>query len=543
MPFGYYSLLPPLLAIFLAIVSRRVVVPLIVGIICGAVIIANDSDRATTTWTVFWSTTWGEIYDLDHTQVLIFSLLFGAMVGVLEVGTGIRILIRQLSGYIKNRRDAQSMIGLSGLLIFFDDYANTLLVGATMRSTADKFRVSRAKLAYLVDSTAAPVAGLALVSTWAVTELNLLEEGLSGSGIDKPGLAYQLFISSIPHRLYPLLAIGMVFIVARSGRDFGPMRVAEQECIAASPRWTSQTDAANASLHGHWASAVLPIIACIGSILAMMVWSGAKETGPDVTFDSMRSWTEILGNANAYQSLILGGTVGLSTAVLMYIAIPGRDEHGTHTHQRCIIGSLRGAWQMMPAMVVLYLAWTLSKLTQESMLDTGGYLASLINQNVATVWLPTIVFIVASATAVSTGTSWGTMAILVPVSVSTAVALSGATPDLSLITATFSSVLAGAIFGDHCSPISDTTVLSSRATGCDHILHVKTQMPYALTCGLLSVFGISVTSLTGISPWLTLLGCLGMAAVVVRLLGKPPVIGKPPETDTRPIDADPAEAS
>ena len=535
MSFGYASLVPPLLAIALAIASRRVIIPLAVGILCGAWIFARAPEQTATTWQVLWESTYGEIYNKDHTHVLIFSLLFGAMVGVLEAGTGIRILIGRLSARIKNRRDAQSVIGISGLLIFFDDYANTLLVGATMRSTADKFNVSRAKLAYLVDSTAAPVAGLALISTWAVTELNLLQEGLTNSGIQTPGLAYQMFIASIPHRLYPLLAIGMVFLIARSGRDFGPMRSAEQQA-AISSQHASKQNSTDTQLSGHWLSVVLPVTLCIASILAMMVWTGAQATAAEspqgeASFNSVQSWMQILGNANAYLSLIIGGAVGLVAAVVLYLTFPGEDEHGAHSIMRCIIGVLRGAWQMVPAMVVLYLAWTLSALTEDDMLDTGGFLANLIDDKVAPIWLPTIVFLIAGATAVSTGTSWGTMAILVPISVSTAVKLSGATPDVTMITATFSSVLAGAIFGDHCSPISDTTVLSSRATGCDHILHVKTQMPYAITCGAISVAGISVTSLTGISPWITLVGGLGIAAAVVRIIGKLPDNQPTPKAD------------
>ena len=518
---GPLSLVPPLVAICLAIATRRVVVPLALGVFAGAWLLARA--RPDTAWwqpLVLFGEAIGEsIFAPSHLQVLGFTLLLGAMVGVLEAGGGMRALVRKIAHRVHSRRGAQSLIALAGLVIFFDDYANTLLVGGTMRSTADRYRVSRAKLAYLVDSTAAPVAGLALISTWVATELSYLENGLQSAGVELSGDGgvFGLFLQSIPYRFYPWLALVMVFGIAASGRDFGPMRRAE-----AAPERPVEAGWGERSQQPHgrwlWLAAVLPVVLCVLAVLGVLVWTGTggeSEAGRDAV-GLLQLAGMALGRGDPYLALLLGGAVGLA------VALAAHTWWGERSGWTLLGGATRGGWQMMPAMLVLWLAWALSAMTAPEALDTGGYLTGILSDRLDPRLLPTAVFLLAGATAFSTGTSWGTMAILTPLAVALAVQLApGENPAGAILLSSFGAVLAGAIFGDHCSPISDTTVLSSRACGCDHMLHVRTQLPYALAVALVCILFGTLPAALGVSPWLSLL--VGSAAVlaVVRFGGRP----------------------
>lgn len=535
MPVGPESLLPPLVAIGLAIATRRVVLPLASGVLVGAFLLAYQDGSSLVTgpaW-IFAKAMWNSVLSTSHLQALAFSLLLGAMVGVLESGGGMRALISRISTRVKTRVGAQTMVAVSGLAIFFDDYSNTLLVGGTMRTTADRFGVSREKLAYLVDSTAAPVAGLSVVSTWAAIEISYMAEGLSAAGIDDTSAAFEMFIQSIPYRFYPWLALVMVFLVSLSGRDFSAMRKAEADAIESLDQRNSDPtsepdDASKGSDRGWlWSAAVVPILVCLAAVAIVLVVTGsnampesAKDLGP------LRMAGQILGNGDSYVALIFGGAAGLLVATAMHIGLGGCDLQGAG------MASLRGAWQMMPAMLILWFAWALSAMTEPDQLDTGGYLARVLSDRLAPEWLPTVVFLLAGAVAFSTGTSWGTMGILTPLSISLALQLdpSGG-PGGAIALATCGSVLAGAIFGDHCSPISDTTVLSSRASGCDHLGHVRTQMPYAVVVAFACIaLGTIPASAFGVSPWLCLLGGAVFLAAVVRLIGRPPAPARDDQT-------------
>ncbi|WP_315850123.1 Na+/H+ antiporter NhaC family protein, partial [Novipirellula maiorica] len=275
--FGFESLLPPLLAIILAIATRQVVLPLAAGVFSGAVLLARaDAEKSLIdSFVIFANAIDASLRDFDHLQTLAFTLLLGAMVGVMEIGGGIEALIRKLSRWIRSRRSAQAMISLSGLAIFFDDYANTLLIGGTMRSTADRFGLSRAKLAYLVDSTAAPVAGLSLVSTWAAIEISYMSEGLADAGITAPSAGFALFIQSIPYRFYPILAIVMVFLISITGRDFGAMKRAEETSANRSPNPAiPDEETAPPRPPLLWLAAVLPIVSCVAALGTTLVVTG-----------------------------------------------------------------------------------------------------------------------------------------------------------------------------------------------------------------------------------------------------------------------------
>jgi Na+/H+ antiporter NhaC len=518
MQFGPESLLPPVVAILLAIVSRRIILPLATGVLIGAGLLASANPA--TAWTqtpiIFATSLYESIADKPHQQVVWFTLLMGAMVGVMELGGGMRSLIAVLSRRIHSRRGAQTMIATSGLVIFFDDYANSLLVGGTMRSTADRFAISREKLAYLVDSTAAPVAGLSLISTWAVTEINYIADGLVKAGIDDPAAALTMFIESIPYRFYPWFALVTVFVVAWTGRDIGAMRQAEDEAILNPQSESAPTDSSEQPWL--WTAAVVPVVACVASVVVALILTGLNAIG-DVEAPSsgqLRYAIEVLGNGDAYIALIIGSAVGLALTVV------GHGLVGSCSLNDQVRYAARGTLQMMPAILILWFAWALSAMTDDDQLDTGGYLANLLTDRISPMTLPTTVFVIAGAVAFSTGTSWGTMAILTPLSIDLAFRLVGdSDPGGPIVLATCGSVLAGAIFGDHCSPISDTTVLSSRASGCDHVAHVRTQMPYALIAGAVSVVMGTLPTSLGVSPWVSLVSGFLCLALIVRWFGRP----------------------
>lgn len=539
MNYGLLSLLPPLLAIALAIVSRRVVVPLALAVLCGAMILA-DRSSGWVSWSLqsldgFAMAVWGSVSDYDHRRALVFSLLLGAMVGVLETGGGMKSLVARLARNIRSRRGGQVLITSLGLGIFFDDYANTLLVGGTMRTTADRFGISRAKLAYLVDSTAAPVAGLSPISTWVVSEISYVAAGLSLAAVADVS-PFALFMASMPFRFYAIFALVMVFTIAISDRDFGPMRSLGIDA--------GRTDAGRVDEPARWFgasildttepadddrplperlgwAAVIPVLACVAVVITSLYQSGRGGLDEQTT-GLLRIAGAVISNGDSYQALIHGGAAGLFLAMALHRLIGGVS------YRRLVWGATRGAMQMLPAMVILWFAWALSDQTGEGQLDTGGYLASRLSARVSPFFLPTAVFIVAGAVAFSTGTSWGTIAILTPLSIELSLRIGAATPfELAdpfgaICVATVGSVLAGAIFGDHCSPLSDTTILSSRASGCDHVVHVRTQMPYALSVGLITIGFGTLPAAWGVSPSVCLaLGSLAIVALVMTV-GKRP---------------------
>ena len=508
------SLLPPLVAIGMAIWLRQVIVPLLVAILFGAAILHGagqgpvDFFVGTVRGTL--SFIWESITSRDHLRALLFSLLLGAMVGVLEYGGGMVALVEKLASRVKSRRGAQTLITALGFGIFFDDYANTLLVGGTMRTTADRYGISRAKLAYLVDTTSAPVAGLSPISTWVVTEISYVAAGLAAASMTDVS-AFGLLIASLPFRFYPILALVMVIAIAVSDRDFGPMRRETSEPYDTSDEYRSSI---GRSRYLGWAS-VITIGGCIAGVLLSLTHSGLKSVSVDNT-DFVRMIGEIIRQGDSYGALIHGGMAGLTLALLTHRWLGGP------AWSRLGYGAYRGALQMLPAMVILWLAWALSAQTDASQLNTGGYIAGWLSERVSPVLLPTAVFLISSGVAFSTGTSWGTMAILTPISMHLAISVSNGEPYDPVALATLGSVLAGAIFGDHCSPISDTTVLSSRASGCDHMTHVRTQLPYALSVGVASIVFGTIPVVFGVSPYLCLASG-GVATIcLVLLLGKKP---------------------
>lgn len=504
--FGCLSLLPPLIAIGLAIATRRVVVSLLAGVFTGALILAFGNPFLAVGSTLE-THLWASLSDSDHVRVFVFTLLMGAMVGVMQESGGMEAIVNGIAPLARGRRGGQLTVWLLGLIVFFDDYANSLLLGNTMRPLTDRLRISREKLAYLVDSTAAPVSGLALVSTWVAGEIGYIQDGLEGTSIEQSSSAFQLFITTIPYRFYVLWALLMVPLVGILGRDFGAMLVAERKALTDGPfaeaNKTGRDVRSSQSLN-----AIIPVLAVVVVTMLLIAATGWQSISGDASTEP--TLLNIFGNGDSYLALVYGSLAGCLLAALLGLT------NGGIAATKLKQAASNGAIQVFPALTILWLAWALSGITKSEFLGTGEYLGQLLSSSVDIRWMPTIVFVLASIVAFSTGTSWGTMGILMPLVVPTTVQLLESTNGAAssqdpLLIASIAGVLAGAIFGDHCSPISDTTVLSSQASGCDHVSHVRTQMPYALLVAGISIMCGTIPTGFGVSVWLLLpLGFLGM---------------------------------
>jgi len=522
-PYGFWSLIPPIMAIGLALLTRRIYSSLLLGVLVGAMIVANGRPLVTLQIAVV-ELLWNQLTSVDNLYVFAFTLLMGAMVGLIGRAGGMQGLIDKLSPFARGRRSGQITTWALGLLIFFDDYANTLLLGGTMQPLTDRLKISREKLAYLVDSTAAPIAGLAIISTWVATEIKFIDQALEATG--SAGEGFAVFVESIPFRFYVLFALALVFFIAVFGRDFGPMLKAERS-FTSDGRPTAGAAkkgsvAANSDLPHRWYNALLPVAVVVAVTVYMLLRTGSQSLdSPSAT------WTEKFIEGDSYVALLYGSLAGLLTAVVLVAVQRLLAAKST------AIASFSGAWQMVPALVVLWLAKSLAQVTSTddiegtklAYLQTGDYLGGLLEGVVIAQLMPTLVFVLAAVVAFATGTSWGTMGILMPLAVSSTFNLLEATAadpssEHPILLGSVAGVLAGAIFGDHCSPISDTTILSSRASGCPHIAHVRTQLPYALlAAGVAIIFGTLPVGF-GVSPWPCLFVGVVVLAGLVRWLGR-----------------------
>ena len=533
---AWFSILPPLLAIALALIFKEVITALLAGIWLGALAVAGYNPLQAT-WRLVDQYIVHALGDTGgHTQIIVFSLLLGGMVGLISKNGGTAGVVRAVAPLARNRRRGKLATSLAGLAIFFDDYANTLVVGNTMRPITDRLKVSREKLAYLVDSTAAPVAALVPISTWVGYEVSLIGDGLASAAgeagaADSAFLAglspYAVFIQTIPYLFYPLLALAFVFLTSAMNRDFGAMAKAEARAAAGGGLFREgampATDVgkgfvqAKVGVQPRWWNAGLPVLAVVMVVLGGLYTTGRAGAGPGA------SLMDIFGAADPFATLLWGSLAGCIVAAVLSLG------QRLLTLQECVNAWAGGVKAMVVAMVILTLAWSLGAVTTD--VGTAAYLAQLLGGNLPLVLLPALVFVTSGAMAFATGTSWTTMAILIPLVIPITVSLAGGTgfADGSLygiLLATTSSVLAGAIWGDHCSPISDTTVLSSTAAACDHVDHVRTQLPYAVLVGLVGLVLGSVGTSLGLPHWIALLGGVAILALVLRFFGTPvPEIG------------------
>ena len=521
---GWISLLPAFLAIAVALLLRNVVPALLIGLWLGATALQGFS--ASGAWSglldVFAVFIADAMADADRAAIILFTMMIGGMVGIITRNGGMSSVVRMIVSRAKTAVGAQVSVWLMGLMIFFDDYANTLVVGNTARPLTDQLKVSREKLAYIVDSTAAPVVCIALVTTWIGYEVSLIDRALEEIAGFPDMAAYSVFLSSIPYSFYPILAVLFVLAVASTGRDLGPMYKAEVRARNGEvephstedlPALEGDTLDAKDNIPLRAVNAFVPIVVMIVG-LGVGLYVTGKAALPPGAENSIR---EIVGEANAYQSMMWASFVGALTAATMSIAQRILSAHET------VDAWYGGARATLFGMIVLVLAWSMSDVT--GALNAKGYLISILGDSLPVALVPAIVFILSGITAFSTGTSWGTMGILMPLVVPLAWAVMAVNgmADLSGMHIMYSSVacvLAGAVWGDHCSPISDTTVLSSIASGCDHIEHVRTQMPYAMLVGLVGIAVGTIPGGYGVPPWLSLIIGAAILYSVLRYFGR-----------------------
>lgn len=526
---GWTSVLPPLLAIVLALLTRQVLVSLVIGGWFGCLLLVGGQPlvallRFGDRFLV------GALATPDHASIVLFTTILGGMVGVMARGGLTEGLVQALARRVRGRRGGQITTTAMGTVIFFDDYANTLLVGTTMRPLTDRLRISREKLAYLVDSTAAPIATLAVISTWVGFEVGLIQAALAARGED-PAAAYSFFLRSLPYAFYPWLTLLCVYLVAATGRDFGPMRAAEQRALTtgqvlrdgarpASETLGADADADEAASRSRPVPpllGLLPVAAVIATTAFGLVLGGrqaAHEAG--LTDIGLR---QTLDHADSLSVLMWAAIMG---ALVALVAVVGSRRLDL---RRAVDGFLDGCKAMLIAVVILLLAWSLSAVCEQ--LHTAPYLVEACRGALSARLLPAVTFVLAAAVSFSTGTSWGTMAILMPLVFPLGAVLpaaeglsAGAAGAIHL--ASVSAVLAGAVFGDHCSPISDTTIMSSLACGSDHIDHVRTQLPYALMVGVVAVVCGYLPVGWGAPFWAGLLAGAGLISGCLLLWGRRP---------------------
>lgn len=533
---AWWSLLPALVAIALALALREVVLALFGGIWLGAWMVYGGSPFAAFLRVV--DTYLLNAYaDRDHLHIVLFSLLLGGMIGLITRAGGLKAIVRTASLWVRSATRAQWMTFLLGLVIFIDDYANTLFVGSTMRPLTDRFRVSREKLAYLIDSTSAPVANLALISTWIGFEVSVIAESFQASGVRLE--PYWAFLASLPYRFYPIFALVLIVWLVLLRRDFGAMHRAEIRA-----RTTGKVLADTASPLADYESrdllpddhqqgslwvALAPLLTAIGGTVWGLVHTGIASLGEGEPL-TVRG---ILASANSYQSLLWGSALGCAVAFVLTVASRALTMR---TAFHAWLGGMRA---MFLAVVILGLAWSIGAVCSD--LHTARYLVQALEGSLSPMWLPALTTLVAAGISFATGSSWATMSILMPLVIPLSAGLTrslGTEEQTFYLIASLSSVMAGAIFGDHCSPISDTTVLSSIFSGSDHIDHVRTQMPYALvTMGVAWLLGDVATGF-GLPVWLALgLGVIALG-LIVRFGGKPV-----PEGTDAPLGESPQHAA
>ena len=519
----WLSIMPPLLAISIALVFRQVIPALFAGLVFGVWVIGGFGLQellAAPLQTV-------QIYavnamaDSNNASIIIFSLMIGGMVGIISRNGGMQGVVNLILQWANSVKKASlATIGM-GMSIFFDDYANTLVVGNTMRPVTDKMKISREKLAYLVDSTAAPIACLALVTTWVGFQVGLIGDALESVGYTDMG-GYAVFLQTIPYSFYPILALFLTIIIASTGRDFGPMYQAEVKARSQSDQVdtgvTKDTHTKDeilpvAGKPQRAINAIIPIITMILVVMGGIYYTGIDFSNPEQTFKEVIYSDSV----DSYKALIWGTTAGVLIAGILSVF------QGILTLEQTVNAWYRGIKPMLLAMVILILAWSLSAVSEQ--LLTGQFISEALKDILSVYWIPLITFVIAALTAFGTGTSWGAMGILIPLIIPVTYNLLGAQNLLDpehfyIIYMSIASVLAGAVWGDHCSPISDTTILSSMASGCDHIEHVRTQIPYAMYSGGFAVLlGIIPVSF-GLSPWIAIvIATVGMYAGI-KWIGK-----------------------
>lgn len=519
----WYALIPPLIAVSIALIFRRILVALFAGVLSGALLI-HDFQPVVAIRETAVNYLWENFSNEFSMLFVVFVFALIGMVSLINKGGGTLGVVNLFAKAVKGARSACLTTMAMGLAIFFDDYTNTIIVGSTMRTLTDRMKISREKLAYLVDSTTAPIAGLALISTWIGFEVEQLQHIVGTANLEIGG--YGLFLKMLPYRFYCLFTIVFVFAISFFRRDFGPMLKAERRAVesgvVSNPESNTVTTYEFAESHvkegapERWYNAAIPIITVIATAFAGILFCGGKvATANGETFSPL-SWHCISG---AFMNI--GQVENAIPIVLAASAIAGSIVAIVLLSSQRILSAKEIAqcwfhgWRIIFVIAgLLVLAWAIRQVTEE--LGTAYFILAIIHDNIASFWLPLAIFGISSVIAFCTGTSWGTMGILFPIFGPIATV----TGNIGFLAISMSAVLDGAIFGDHCSPISDTTILSSLSSNCDHIDHVRTQLPYALVTAVIAGVAGYIPAALGVPLIPTYLMGLVLIGLVIFLLGR-----------------------
>ncbi|MDA3953030.1 MAG: hypothetical protein PF485_05255 [Bacteroidales bacterium] len=530
----WFSVIPPLIAILFALIFKEVFTALFIGILAGTATIFWYQDTAIIPaifkgmFAIIDTYMLESLTEPGHMSIIIFSMLIGAMVNIITRNGGMKGVVNILSNYANSPRSGQFVTWLLGIAIFFDDYANTLVVGNTMRPVTDKLKISREKLAYIVDSTAAPITAIAFVTTWIGAELSYIQDGINTIGITES--AYGIFLSSLGYAFYPIFTLIFILILIRNQGDFGPMHKAEKKARLANDinladdRNTFSNKLNELDVPDHiiprWYNAAIPVFIIIFGTFAGLLYTGWDQTvwnDGSISFSSKLS--TIIGNSDSYKALLWSSVSGVLIAILLTLVQKILDLKTT------IDSMINGFRTMLTAIIILILAWSIALVTKH--LHTADFISqSLVSVNISPQFIPAFTFILGALVAFSTGSSWGTMAILYPLILPSSWLIAqnfglDHEESLAIFYNVVSAVLAGSVMGDHCSPISDTTILSSLASSCNHIEHVRTQLPYALTVGSVSIIIGTIPSAFGVSPWILFPTGILVMFLIVKFVAKP----------------------
>lgn len=517
--FGWLSILPPALAIILAFVTKQVLISLFLGIFIGATMLNGWNPfygflRALDNYLV------GSLADSWNAAIIIFLLAIGGMIGVVNKMGGTRAVAEALGRKINSPRSAQIYTYILGIFVFFDDYANTLIVGPTMRPITDRNRISKEKLSFIIDSTAAPIVGLALISTWVGYMIGVIRNVYLNLGIDAN--YYGVFIKTIPYSYYCIYALVFLLILIILEKDYGPMYDAEKRArttgklIADGAKPMAGDEIARMEIREDIelkpSNAIVPIITLIIISFIGLWYNGYTALEDKINPFTLEGMRASFGEADSSIVLLWASTVSGIVAIIMGVF------QKIFTVEEALDAWVDGAKSMIIACMILVLAWSLGSVTGD--VGTAEFLVGIIPENFPYAILPLIIFIISGIISFATGTSWGTMAIVIPLAVPMVYAFVQRGGDPHLMTVTLGTVLSGAIFGDHCSPISDTTIMSSMASEADHLDHVRTQIPYAITVAAVAGLSYIAAGFFSLNPIIILLIGIAILYGIISVLGK-----------------------
>jgi len=529
--FGILTLLPPVVAIILAFATKNVILSLVLGVMSGGFLLnLNGVNILSSLFNSFLdlvNRAVNSLADPWNAGIILQVLAIGGVINLVAKMGGAKAIAEALAKKAKNARSAQLITWAAGLLVFFDDYANSLIIGPMMRPVTDKMKISRERLAFVIDATAAPVAGLAIISTWIGLEVGLIGDGFNSIGVNTN--AFSVFLNTIPYRFYNILILGFIVLTSVLLKEFGPMRKAEiaarnksknlsEEIAAESSSQMDELEPKEGIKLSIW-NAIIPIGALIISALIAFYYSGYStimggepSTAQEIMMNSPFSFKGIMeafaasdSSIALFQSALFASIVAIGMGVAKKI----------FTLSEAIEVWVDGMKGLIITGVILILAWSLGSVIKE--LGTAYYLVEVLKGAIPAFLLPSLIFVLGAVISFSTGTAYGTMSILMPLAIPLAYSIN---PDMSFVVVSTSAVLTGAIFGDHCSPISDTTILSSMGAGCNHIEHVKTQIWYSVFVAIITILFGYIPAGFGVPVYVVLPLSLIALFIGVQLFGK-----------------------